>query len=420
MPAATDAATDADADFPAEPFRPLGKYQYPAMPADDAVRSLWTRVRQAFHDEEDAPSIAEDRLQKAEGALESVAPPPVCGPLLRELDLTLDAWPAEAGAAASNGGHRCRVVVLPPGDETCLLAAWAERHGHPRLSPPDRGTLADGMPAGTPDLHGDGPLVIPRLERWFLRRHDGLGAVRGLLAALDRSPIPVLVGCNSWAWAFLNVAVDANLVLPRPVTFRAFDANRLARWFAELAERDDVAFRLSPTGRVIADARRGAADEYYRTLAAQSLGIPWVARHLWRRSLRSEKESADGEESADSENSAAGTKPDGKKPAGAIPDGADAAVRTRTLWVTTPGEFTLPTRHEPAALLILHALLIHGPLTEAELWTVIPAGRGPGLLSALVGAGFVRRTGDTVACATAAYPAVRAGLAAAGFPTDTL
>jgi hypothetical protein len=42
------------------------------------------------------------------------------------------------------------------------------------------------------------------------------------------------------------------------------------------------------------------------------------------------------------------------------------------------------------------------------------------VLSALCGAGFVIRLGERVACAPAAYPSIRTGLSAAGFPTDTL
>ena len=269
------------------------------------------------------------------------------------------------------------------------------------LPAPDRAALTDPDPPA-PDLDaagsGEGPLVVPRLERWFLRRHDGLAAVRGLLAAVERTDRRVLVGCNGWAWDFLCAAVRANLGLPAPRTFRAFGAKRLAGWFAELAaDAGGARFRSPKTGRDIpAD---GTVDDFHRTLAARSRGIPWVAWDLWRRSLRTE--------APDESDAAAATPP--------------APGERRTLWVAALEEFTLPTRHEPEALLALHALLIHGPLTREELAAVAPDAGGPPTASALLAAGFVRREKcGELAVVPAAYPAIRAGLAAAGFPTDSL
>ena len=382
-----------------EPLRALGNYEPPPMPADDAVRSwvgrAWELLRQR---EEAGPLIGEDKLRRAEEASPGgEAPAPVCEALLRDLDAELTGWLSGLGAA----GTRVRVVVLPPGDRDCLLRAWAERRGLDVLPAPDRAALTDPDPPA-PDLgaagSGEGPLVVPRLERWFLRRHDGLAAVRGLLAAVERTDRRVLVGCNGWAWDFLCAAVRANLGLPAPRTFRAFGAKRLAGWFAELAaDAGGARFRSPKTGRDIpAD---GTVDDFHRTLAARSRGIPWVAWDLWRRSLRTE--------APDESDAAAATPP--------------APGERRTLWVAALEEFTLPTRHEPEALLALHALLIHGPLTREELAAVAPDAGGPPTASALLAAGFVRREKcGELAVVPAAYPAIRAGLAAAGFPTDSL
>ena len=369
------------------------------MPADDAVRSwvgrAWELLRQR---EEAGPLIGEDKLRRAEEASPGgEAPAPVCEALLRDLDAELTGWLSGLGAA----GTRVRVVVLPPGDRDCLLRAWADRRGLDVLPAPNRAALTAPDPPA-PDLDaagsGDGPLVVPRLERWFLRRHDGLAAVRGLLAAVERTDRRVLVGCNGWAWDFLCAAVRANLGLPAARTFRAFDAGRLAGWFAELAaDAGETRFRSPETGEdILAD---GTVDNFHRTLAARSLGVPWVAWDLWRRSLRTE--------APDESDAAAATPP--------------APGERRTLWVAALEEFTLPTRHEPEALLALHALLIHGPLTREELVAVAPDAGGPPTVSALLAAGFVRREKcGELAVVPAAYPAIRAGLAAAGFPTDSL
>ena len=417
------------ADRAVADLRAAGGYEYPSMPAEDALRGLLTRARQLLKRGEDPPLIAEDRLQRASGDdLDAVAPPPACGPLQRELDAALGDW---AGDRPAPGAARVQLLILPPGDggglagDEGVLAAWAGRRGLARLAPPDRAAVAAGRGAECTDLSaldepaGAGPLVVPRLERWFLRRHDGLGAVRDLLDGIDRSGRRCLVGCNSWAWAFLCKAVDANLTLPQGRTFAAFDAARLRAWFRELAARGEVdpaTFRLSATGRTLFADDGAAADDYYRTLAAHSLGVPWVAWHQWRRSLRSEKEAAEDAEHA-AQNGDAVNVDSGD---GRIPDADPPPPERRTLWVAALEEFTLPARHQPGALLILQALLIHGPLTEDELRGVIPAVRGAGLVSALISAGFVRRRGETLTIAPAAYPAIRAGLSAAGFPVDKL
>ncbi|QDT14393.1 hypothetical protein [Alienimonas californiensis] len=451
-----DSPAEDTAPAPA-PFRSLGEYAYPAMPADDAVRSWWSRLRQVFVAvEESAPLIAEDRLQRAtDGGFAPGRARPSCDPLRRELDAALTDW---ATGPPDPFVPRLQLIVLPPGDgdgdEEGLLAAWAKRHGLDVLAPPPRdgkgGFTAptsrppdlrpqprDDEPAGREPAGSERgaeadarPLVVPRLERWFLRRHNGLEPVRTLLKAIDRADRRVVIGCNSWAWAFLKIAVDAHLVLPAGRTFVAFDAERLSEWFREMAadgSSDPVSFRLSATGGHVlkqgeqedasnGDAPNGAATNYYRTLAARSLGVPWVAWDLWRRSLRSENLSHRQAE----QDAAAGN--------GAAANGADESAsppddpERQTLWVAALEEFTLPARHEPDALLMLQSLLIHGPLTEAELFATLPALQcgGAGVLSALAGAGFVSRSGNRVACAPAAYPSVRAGLSASGFPLDTL
>ena len=368
------------------------------MPADDAVRTWAGRVRELFRRREEAgPLIAEEKLRRAEEAAPAGdAPAPACEALLRDLDAELTGWLSGLG----DRGTRVRLVVLPPGDRDGLLRAWAERRGVAVLEPPARGDLAGG--AAPPDLSGEfsgdgGPLVVPRLEQWFLRREDGLGRVRGLLAAVAGGDRRVLLGCNGWAWAFLKAAAGAHLGLPAGRTFAAFGPGRLAAWFAELAaDAGGAEYRSPLTGRPI--STDGTVDDFHRTLAARSLGVPWVAWDLWRRSLRTEAPDEDG---------------NGKPAAPAPPGGR------RTLWVAALEEFTLPTRHEPEALLALHALLIHGPLADAELAAVAPDAGGPPTASALLAAGFVRReAGGELSVVPAAYPAVRAGLVAAGFPAD--
>ena len=102
-----------------------------------------------------------------------------------------------------------------------------------------------------PDLTGDGLLVIPQLEHWFLRQRNGLHMVRSLLSQLARTERRCLIGCDSWAWRFIVEGASADLALPRPHTFEHFDARRLRDWFAKLAFDSHgvtATFRLAGNG----------------------------------------------------------------------------------------------------------------------------------------------------------------------------
>ena len=211
--------------------------------------------------------------------------------LLRELDHTLADWCTDPGPPSW-----VKLVVLPPGDRTPLLQAWAERWSYAVLEPPSAAQILAGQTVDADALQQrSGVLVIPDLACWFLRHRSGLQTVRALLMRLSQLQRHCVVGCNSWAWAFLSRTVGANLMLPPALTFRAFDAQRLQRWFSGLAEPegddvdDAVTFRLADSGAdVLAKGKDGELENaYLKRLAARSFGIPWVAWHLWRVSLRS-------------------------------------------------------------------------------------------------------------------------------------
>lgn len=385
-----------------ELFIPLADYKEPAMPAQELLRTLLGRVQALLNREAPKPFIADDRLKKATmDRLNEVVAPPACGPLLAELDRTVADWTAEHPAVST-----VKMIVIPPCDENAILETWARQHGHRVITPPDRDVLIQVPPVALPALEGEGLLVVPRLEDWFIRHRNGLRTVRNLLAALEASGRPAVIGCNSWAWAFLSKAVSADLILPDAVTFVAFDEMRLHRWFGQLASAEatgSLQFRRSNTGAdVLGLGEDGTPkDDYLRTLAGRSLGIPWVAWHMWRRSLRS------GDNDGPASDAKAIMSSDENEVAG-----------EQTLWVAALDEYVLPGKNEQAALLVLQALLIHGPLSAAQLRLVLPLVGESNIVSVLVKAGFVARHGDRFSCQPAAYPAIRAGLASAGLPPD--
>ena len=417
---------------------PLGDYRSPGMPAEHVVRAVWRRFKERFDSSDSDPVRADNRLQSTTlKVLDEVVGPPACGPLMHDFDAAVRAWLDEP-----EGTFHC-VVVLPPCDSTDLIGSWAKSRGHAVLGAPERDqghalsvivdtakeshatgaeNAADGK-ALTPE--GEAPLlVIPRLESWFLRRRNGLLAVRALLAELQQSERRCLIGCNSWAWAFLVRAAGAALVLPSPRTFVAFDAKRLQAWFSELAaaqaDSGRVAFRLAHSGAdVLALKDDGAlSSNYLEELAARSNGIPWVAWHLWRNALRTGIDATEIQKA----NGHAGTKPasqeDANKAAEAPENGVPADERT--FWITGVPDPDLPHHHDDNALLVLHALLIHGALDSTELLSVLPDATASEVLPALLRSGFLEKQGNQLTVKPSAYPAVRRALLADGFPIGEL
>jgi len=385
--------------FEIVPFQSIGTFEPPALPRDAALKRFWTRSRHLLRREDDQPFIADDRLQRLTiEVLNGQRSAPSCQPLLEELELTLGDWCSEAMPV-----RWLQLILLPPGDENDLLAQWAREQGHTLVSPPDSGAFEDVSFA----LDAEGVLVIPRLEQWFFRHRRGLVSVRRLLERLGELAQHCVIGCGSWAWAFLCKAADAHLFLPEPRTFRPFDEQRLHRWFVDIAAQEALEgyrFRQTRDGRDIlaVDDQGHPVSDYFRRLAAYSRGIPWVAWHIWRRSLRSRIEAEQSENAREIQH-----------------DETSLEADEQTLWVIALEEFSLPGSGDSDALLILQALLIHESLDREGLVQVLPTAPS-GMLQALEGAGFIERQDGRYRCSPAAYPAIRSGLATAGFPIDGL
>ncbi len=378
----------------------LGDYQAPAMPTEHAMRRLWKRVKQhiqSLRQSESELALPAKNFESATlKALDQVAGPPACGPLLDDFDDALSGW------LADGAGLRHYLVVLPPCDHNNVIAAWAQSRGHALLDAPPRHRLHESQPIRFPEAEDDALLVIPRLEDWFLRHRNGLVSIRALFAELAESKRRCLMGCNSWAWAFLVKSAGAALVLPRPMSFAPFDALRLQQWFGELATQEvgrQVFFRLTDSGADVLQKKDDGHlnNSYLEQLASRSQGIPWVAWHQWRQSLRT---------SLDTNEYSPGV----------------AKNDSRTLWITDvedtslPLELPLPLDDQESGLLMLHALLMHGSLSVAELTAVLPYPARTDVIAALLRADFIQKHGAMLAPQAGAYPAIRSALKAAGFP----
>ena len=384
-------------------LRPLGNYAVPSMAAPDTLRLKFARLLAVVSSSRDGAFIGDDQLRQATlDTLNAVVAPPACEPVIADLDADIASWLENPDAP------NIRVIVMPPCEQNGIIDIWSRDKACERLTAPVPSVLVSPVDTPLPDLLGNDLLVIPRLEDWFLRNRSGLVILRRLLAALHESDRRCIIGCNSWAWSFLVKAVEIDMVLPDPVTFQPFDAARLKHWFADLAIADgtsELQFKYTATGRDVfaGDAEQvGEEDhggkDYFRQLAAHSFGIPWVAWHLWRRSLYTERDVMAGETPG----------VDIKEPA------------VETLWVGALDELVLTGTHPQDALLIMHSLLIHGGLTADDISATVPLVGESNLVPSLLAAGFLTRDGEKMRIRPAAYPAIRNSLANAGFPLDRL
>lgn len=391
---------------------PLADYTAPDEPTVDMLQRLWQRASRIIPTDAARRAAGKESLQRASpDRVADLTDQPDYTCLFDELDRVSTAWLAEDIDA-----RLPLVIVTSPCDPDQCLESWARARGHAVVSPPGRSTLSilDNESVSELVAQGregsmDGLRVIPRLEDWFLRLRGGIEPVRALLIALSlRAHGPCLIGCNSWAWRYLERVAGADVLLPAPMTFRPFDADRLADWFAEMATKDapqNTTFRESSSGHdVFAKNEEGALQsDFLQYLAARSRGVPWIAWALWRRSLRTRRDS-DGEsaERRDTANSNSSRIADDDK---------------ATIWLVKPEEHVLPDAHERRSRLILHALLLHGSLTAEELTSVLPLSDDTVLVPALVSAGLVELSSGQYRCAVTAYASVFESLATAGFST---
>jgi len=378
-----------------QPFVTLRDHVRPAMPTDESVRLFSGQVWRFFRKAQKDPFIHADRLRRASRRrLNDLLELPDYGILVREMQSTFENWVADAEPA-----NWLQLVVLPPCDRKSLVREWAVEHNHTLLTAPEPDEILDPkFEPLLPEVAGDGVVVVPQLERWFLRHERGLRVVRILLKRLATLQRHCVVGCNSWAWEFLSTLVGADMVFPAAVTFQSFHARRLRQLFVDLSASHEAkkCFRLSSNGQDIFETKedQSPVSDYFARLAARSYGIPWVAWHMWRREIRLKPDDSD--------------KTDQK-----FPD-------EETIWITEADEFELPTGLKDSVLLVLHALLIHDGLSEKQLSSVLPGIDPMQILAALLSAEFIDREDTMFRCTPAAYPTARKHLINAGFPGDKL
>ena len=205
----------------------MDDYCPPADSTPAALRRQWRLLARLFsrqdpHDTLAQPEATLSSLPPAQ--LDRLAPPLRWEGAARAFD---QIYASKAGSAPTPG-----VIGILVGQPFCghadILAHWARGRSVRLLEPP---TAQEILAADVQWLtrccdSGPGLWALPALERCYLRNANGLALVRGFLdLAFSGALGPGVIGCDSWAWAYLQriCSWPATPVL----TLQAFDGAAL-------------------------------------------------------------------------------------------------------------------------------------------------------------------------------------------------
>lgn len=355
-----------------EPVHPAANQR-----ARGGLRRWWRRLTSDSR-RTDEPTPDEERLQPLQAErLDALVPEP----------------PRDAQRAALHTvfGRYERALLLrpvhgswdPPFDE---LGGVDQDVPWPPDDPPFRAGLPDAM---VTRLHSPERIHVTRLEHWYLRHHDGLGALRTLLAHLGEREGPWSADVSAWTWSWMQRVLPEVRALPGPLAAAPLSGEALAEWVAPPAD-----VRL-----------RGGGDRpdagVFHALSTRARGDAGVAAAILRACLRDGAERAREDETD-----------------------ADHGSGPGVVWMRHPSDVDLPTTDGLGRddLIVLHAVLVHGGATPATLRRALPFGDGVAGSAAaeMEGRDLLALDGHgRYRVRPAALPAVRARLQSEAFLLET-
>ena len=387
-------------------------FDVPASPTSEAAKggviAVWNRLKgMLYRSGDSSPEALPERLPLEE-VVNAASLEPDWHHAALALAEELDPW-----IESQNPDRRHRVLIGPPGcDVAAVLHAISQQRAFLAFDPPiSEAILGQSAGVGWSSLDDSSPsgvLVIPQLAHCYLRHASGLTLIRRLLEQIVASRHHVLVGCDSWAWAFLQRAVGIEDLLGEPLTFAPFDGNRLDSWFRSRVQVADYEFRqigsdkslfLEPPKSSDGDNSPSSwsGTPFIQNLAACARGNPAVAQAFWRAGLRR------GE-------------PESDESVGLASD-HDLVLR-----VVSPSQLTprIPDEVDRVHRFVLHALLLHGGMTLSSLQLILPFDRADIVrrVTSLHRWGLLEDKDDIVQVRLVAYPTVRQNLLDEGFLTD--
>ncbi|NJL86917.1 MAG: hypothetical protein HC886_14640 [Leptolyngbyaceae cyanobacterium SM1_1_3] len=162
-----------------------------------------------------------------------------------------------------------------------------------------------------------------------------------------------LIGCNSWAWKYLNIVCQIEAYLEQTAHLPRLEGEQLQNWLQPLLKTLDTQVHLAE-GRSQSDtSREEKATALYEDLANISHGISGVAARLWRTSLRYQLGSTKSESETD---------PDSLPPEATVAEilAAGSLKQQRARYPEMPDL-------SAAEDYLIYAILLHGSITVPHL-----------------------------------------------------
>lgn len=391
-----------DEETPLWHYVSISDYSPPSASAkvisENWLATLRARLLPKREVEEDIFEEREDLKTLPQAQLDQIAPAPRWEEAAEALDARLQGW-----LANNDEAHLSPMFLIgaPSSGHAAILGTWAAQHGWQRIEAPTvEAVLAGNTEWLSAQIEEGRPWVFPNLERAYLRHANGLGVIRHFFAQLYAGNLGRgLVGCDSWAWAYLkNVWPDR---LSAALAVSPFDEARLSRYLEQPAGAQPCRFRQSDNGKYVLsspttndDDKAAQQSDFLERLTVYSRGILGVAWSLWRESLRIEPEGDITEETPG-----------------------------QTVWVAPWSELkraSLPGSAGRDHAFVLHALLLHNGLDIDALQRVLPLAPGDitEILYLLQSVKLLERQEGVWRVTPQGYPAVRQFLSDNSYPTD--
>jgi hypothetical protein len=399
---------------PAWDFIRLEKYSPPSQPAAETVRKsllgIFASFRKPAANSPDAVMAQPSLASVPAYLLERAAAPP-------NWEVLLPGMAQEIGQRLeSKAANPISLFVHAPNSGVPgAITAWAKENNWWIIEPPATAEVLDSPEAWIERLAEieQTPIAIPDLALFYRRHHAGFKLIQDLLAWIHQRSQPCLLGCSSWAWAYLVKAISLQSFLPAPLALSPRSADDLAEWFTDLSagvQKFGFVFRQADTGKfVLAPAQNGSLEtsndlsDFTRYLAAYSRGNAGAAWAIWRRSIQYDIDDEIDEK---------------------VLETVEADKR-RTLWVKrwSKLEFLdIGVKLLQPHLFLLHTILLHNGLPVTDVALLLPAiyPQAEQSLYQLQAYDLIEKVGDRWQVRAARYPAVRGVLNQEGFLCDQL
>ena len=286
--------TDSTNTEPLWQFIRLNDLNYPPRPVTEAVRrgistllSTFT-FRRGKQPISESPSVSLSALD--EHLLARIAPYP-------NLDEPHNALSHLINEARSD---LLAIVHTPHSYTDTILQQWAEAHGALILVPPTPDQILSGgwKPSRIRDDEASDTIVVPRLEKFYLRHPEGLDTIRRFLDYLARQNRRTIIAGDVSAWHYLRHVVQLDAFTGVPFILDPFSAKQLAQWYLNLCRSGGEAstvFLEAISGNTILSAEgedgrdagstKPDTSPFLNYAAWYTEGQPCIARTLWRNNL---------------------------------------------------------------------------------------------------------------------------------------